>query len=98
MCYFLPFCHLQVDRVLNKGTLVQAEGQDSLRQAILYDYNNKSNENQGKETVPTWSQNWRLLCNSSIDPPVPIISFEQNKFFNMCPIFSYFYRNHDFTL
>ena len=55
MCSFLPSCHPQVDRVLNKGTLVysQAEGQDSLRQTILYDYNNKSNEKQVKETVPT---------------------------------------------
>ena len=35
---------------LNKGTLVysQAEGQDALRQAILSDYNNKSNEKQVK--------------------------------------------------
>ena len=41
----------------------QAEGQGSLRQAILCNYNNKSNEKQVKETVPTWSQNWLLLCN-----------------------------------
>ena len=33
----------------------QAEGQDSLRQSILYDYNNKSSEKHVKETVPTWS-------------------------------------------
>ena len=31
----------------------QAEGQDSLRQLVLYDYNNKSNETQVEETVPT---------------------------------------------
>ena len=31
----------------------QAEGQGSLRQPILYDYNNKSKEKQVKETVPT---------------------------------------------
>jgi len=38
---------------LNTGTLVysQAEGQDPLRQAIMYDYNNKSNKKQVKETV-----------------------------------------------
>ena len=36
----------------------QVEGQGSLRQAIMYDYNNKSNGKQVKETVPTWSQNW----------------------------------------
>ena len=36
----------------------QAERQDTLRQAIPCDYNNKSNEKQIKETVPTWSQNW----------------------------------------
>ena len=29
-----------------------------LRQTIMYDYNNKSNGKQVKETVPTWSQNW----------------------------------------
>ena len=54
-----------MDRVLNKGTLVysQAEGQSSLRQAILYDYNNKSKEKQIQQAVPTWSQNWLLLCN-----------------------------------
>ena len=28
---------------------------------IIYDYNNKSNEKQVKETVLTWSQNWLLL-------------------------------------
>ena len=65
MCSFLSSCHLQVAKVLNKGTLFnsQAEGQDSLRQAIVYDYNNKSNEKQVKETVSAWSQNW-LLCDS----------------------------------
>ena len=38
---------------LNKGTLVynQAERHGPLRQAIKYDYNNKSNEKQVKETV-----------------------------------------------
>ena len=37
---------------LNKGTLVysQAEGQGPLRQAIMYDCNNKCNGNQVKET------------------------------------------------
>ena len=52
--------------VLNKGTPVysQAEGQDSLRQTILYDYNHKSNKKQVKEMVPTWSQNWLPPCNN----------------------------------
>ena len=38
---------------LNTDTLVysQAEGQDPLRQVIMYDYNNKSNKKQVKETV-----------------------------------------------
>ena len=40
-----------------KGTHSQAEGQGPLRQAIMYDDNNKSNEKQVKETVPSWSQN-----------------------------------------
>ena len=48
---------------LNKGTLVynQAERHGPLRQAIKYDYNNKSNKKQVKETVPAWSQNWLPL-------------------------------------
>ena len=45
-------------------SLGQAEGQDSLRQPIMCDYNNKSNGKQVKETVPTWSQNWLLLYNT----------------------------------
>ena len=54
-----------MDRVLKKASWCshQAEGQDSLRQTILYDYN-KSNEKQVKETVPGWGQNWLLLCNA----------------------------------
>ena len=36
----------------------QVEGQGSLRQAIIYEYNNKSNGKQVKEAFPTWSQNW----------------------------------------
>ena len=35
-----------------------------LRQAVLYNYNDKSSKKQVKETVPTWSQNW-LLCNKT---------------------------------
>ena len=56
-----------MDRVLNKALEFNslAEGQDSLRQTILYDYNNKNNGKQVKETVPTWSQNWLPLCNKS---------------------------------
>ena len=38
----------------------QAEGLGPLRQAIIYDYNYKTNEKQVKETVPTCSQNWLL--------------------------------------
>ena len=66
MYQFLLSYHPQVDRVLNKKALwfnSQAKGQGSLRQAILYDYNNKSNEKQIEEIVRTWSQNWFLLCN-----------------------------------
>ena len=29
-----------------------------LRQVIVYDYSNNSNEKQVKETFPKWSQNW----------------------------------------
>ena len=38
----------------------QAEGQDSLRQAIVYDHHHKSNGKQVRETVSTWNQNWLL--------------------------------------
>ena len=35
----------------------QVEGQDSLRQAIMYDHNSKSNGKQVREPVSTWNQN-----------------------------------------
>ena len=40
-----------MDRVLNKGTQFNsyAEGQKSLRQTILYDYNNKSIKSKSKK-------------------------------------------------
>ena len=38
----------------------EAEGQYSLRQAIMFDYKNKSSERHVKETVPIWSQNWLI--------------------------------------
>ena len=44
-----------------------AERQASLRRAIMCDYKSKGNENQVKETVPTWSQN-RLPCNTVMTP------------------------------
>ena len=77
------YCFSQVGRVrlslseLNKGIVVycQAEGQGPLRQAIIYDCNNKSNEKQVKETVsmcsqvwlpvPTCSQVWLLFATAS---------------------------------
>ena len=49
--FFLPSCHLQVDSILNKGSLTVR--QDSLRRTIMYDYYNKSNRKQVKETVLT---------------------------------------------
>ena len=54
-----------------KGILVygQGEGQGPLRQAFMYDCNNKSNEYRDKQTVPTWSQNWLLLCNTLSTKP-----------------------------
>ena len=44
---------------LKKDTLVytQAEGQGPLRQAIKYDYNNKSNKKQVKGTVSNMESN-----------------------------------------
>ena len=48
-----------MDRVLEFNS--QTEGQDSLRQTVMCDYSNESNEKNVKETVPTWSQNWFFL-------------------------------------
>ena len=53
-----------------------------LRQAILYDHNNKSNQKQVKETVPTWSPNWLLLYNT-----VAVLSYESYK--NRLKIYSF---------
>jgi len=47
----------------------QAEGQDSLRQAIMYDYNNKSNKKQVKGTrvhpwrihVEVWQNQYNIV-------------------------------------
>ena len=50
---FLPSTGVQGPEQRHFGLLVRG----SLRQAIMYDYNNKSNERQVNETVPTWSQN-----------------------------------------
>ena len=36
-----------------------------MRQAILYDYNDKSKEKQIEETVPTWNQKWLFLSHTS---------------------------------
>ena len=54
----------------------QAEGQDSLGQAAMCDYSNKSNREQVKDTVPTWSQNWLFLnilrCRVYSGPPIAL--------------------------
>ena len=61
--------HPQVDRALNKKNFqFKAEGQGYLRQAIVYNYNNKNNKNQVKETFPTWSQNWFFPASSHHEP------------------------------
>ena len=41
---------------------VRQRGRFSLRQAIMYDYNNKSKGKEVKESVPTGSQNWLFLA------------------------------------
>ena len=56
---FLPFTSGQGSEQRHFNN--QAEGQDSLRQTILYDYNNKSNEKLVKETVPRWNRIGFLL-------------------------------------
>ena len=54
----------------------RAEGQDSLGQAAMCDYSNKSNREQVKDTVPTWSQNWLFLnilrCRVYSGPPTAL--------------------------
>lgn len=37
-------------------------------EAIVYNYNNKNNKNQVKETFPTWSQNWFFPASSHHEP------------------------------
>ena len=60
---------------LNKGTLVynQAERHGPLRQAIKYDYNNKSNKKQVKETVSHVESKLASPCNNRRGrwPPCP---------------------------
>ena len=41
-------------------SLTVGRGAGFSEQAILYDYNNKSDEKQAEETVPVWSHNWFL--------------------------------------
>ena len=68
-CVHLFYSQVGRDRLalneLKKGTLVysQAEGQGPLRQAIKYDYNNKSNKKQVKESFQQ-GLSW-LLCNTT---------------------------------
>ena len=52
----------------------QAEGQGPLKQAIIYDYNNKSNGKQVKETVSTGSQNQLLPA------PIGLSQLERAQF------------------
>ena len=41
---------------------IQVEGQGSLRQVSMCDYNNESNKKQVEEMDPTWTQNWFFLA------------------------------------
>ena len=61
---------------LNKGTLVQGlgvRGQDSLRQAIMYDYNNKSGQKRVKvkESDLAWKSHSRLFPVTCIPLKIP---------------------------
>ena len=60
MCFFLPAIYRGTGFWTKSGRWAG----DCLRQVIMYDYNNKSNEKQVKETVLTRSQSWLLVCNS----------------------------------
>ena len=51
----------------------QAEGQDSLRQPIRYDYN-ESNRKQVKEAVSAWSQNWLPSATGPLQPQRPEVT------------------------
>ena len=68
MCSFLPPCHPQGDKVLKNARWFnsQEDRQGFLKQTNMYDYNNKINEKQVKETVPIWSQKLTLPCNNLI--------------------------------
>ena len=73
---------------LNKGTLVynQAERHGPLRQAIKYDYNNKSNEKQVKVTVFNMESELTFPCNtlsSSLLLPVSSASCKENILFKV---------------
>ena len=81
----------QITYMLNKGTSIysQAEAQSPLRQVIMFDCKNKSNKKQVNEMVPTWSQNWLRLCNSTgleistvfpVYVPIPKPSFQWNVY------------------
>jgi len=52
----LLYCRWILSHLSQHGR-VREKGQDSLRQDIMYDYNDKSSRKQVKETVSPWSQN-----------------------------------------
>ena len=65
MCSFIPHCHPQMDRVLNKGIFSQAKGQNSLKQTIMYVYNNKNKEKQVKKNSSNMESKLAFPCNMS---------------------------------
>ena len=59
-----------MDRVLKKLLQLhgQAEGQGSLRQAVMCEHNNKNNGNRVREAcLPTWRLDW--LFPATVGPP-----------------------------
>ena len=90
--YSLPsYSHQQVDGVLNKGSYfhIQAEGQVSLKQAIMYKHYPYSEQKQPeakvkiKETT-NWSRNWLFFAINKLRSNKYQISCEKILSFPNC--------------
>ena len=66
-CVNLFYSQVGRDKAISPGaeqrhfSLQSNRGAESSRQAIDYDYNNKS---KSKKQFPTWSENWFPLCHN----------------------------------
>ena len=72
---------------LSQDTLVynQAEGQDALRQAIMYYYKHKRKKKKHvKKQFPTWIQNWLPLCSLACCSPCSCKELDTTGCLNNC--------------